>query len=295
MRRDNQRKTDFVKNLIAAVCIIGVGSMAFQGAAHVALGMESGRKETVATSYSANFVAMGNMQGRALPEGYVKPEYQLVDNDLEYYKNIKPTSADLTREQAAELGVPELYRIFGVDLNGKVIEMTYDPAQNGHRATWSGAWRPDGPKSSPEADVQSYYFRLDAVTGELNAVFHDRVLNGSANTGFDSGLEQNSGDYESLAKEMAVKFGAIKGSINKVEYSGQGRSGNDPTISFNLTGEGGDRAQLVFSRHDKELLGIVYDAGMKDMDISEQEALEFEKRAAEYLKQHPDAETYEEY
>lgn len=218
-----------------------------------------------------------------------------MDNGLEYYRDIKPTSADLTREQAAELGVPELYRIFGLDLNGKVIEMTYHPAQNGHRATWSGYWWPDGKKSSSEAYVQLYSFCLDAVTGELNYVLHDRVLNGSANTGFDSGLEQKSGDYESLAKEMAVKFGAIKDSINKVEYAGQGLSNNDPTISFNLTGEGGDRAQLIFSRHDKELLGIVYEAGMKDMDISEQEALELEKRAAEYSKQHPDADSYVEY
>lgn len=294
MKKDNQRKTNFVKNLVAAVCIIGAGTLAFQGAAHVALGMESDKEETVSTNYSANLTAMVNMEGQALPEGYAKPEYQLVDNDLEYYRDKKPTSADLTREAAAELGVQALYRVFGLDMNGKVIEMTYDPAQNGHRATWSGSWWPDGPKSSPEAYVQGYHFCLDAITGEPYYVIHDRVLDQNTNTGFDPGLEQNSGDYESLAKEMAVKLGAIKGAVNKVEYGGQGVGNNDPDIYFNLTGDGGDRAQMRFSRYDKELLGVTFDAGMRDMDIAEQEAEDAAKRAAEYFEQHPEAESYEE-
>lgn len=294
MRKDNQRKMDFVKSLVAAVCIIGAGTLAFQGAANAALGVESGREETVATSYSKDLAVMGKMQDNALPEGYVKPEYQLVDNDLEYYRDKKPTSADITREQAAELGVQGLYRVFGLDMNGKVIEMTYDPAQDGHRATWSGSWWPEGPKSSAEANVPCYYFTVDAVSGELHNVIHDRVLSGNANTRFDSGLNQNSGDYESLAKEMAAKLGAIKGNVQKVEYEGQGVVNNDPDIFFNLTGESGDRVQLRFSRHDKEFLGVIFDAGMKEMDVSEQAAEEFAKRAEEYFKQHPEAESYEE-
>lgn len=295
MRKNNQRKSNFVKNLAAAVCIIGVGSLAFQGIAQVALGMESGKKETVSTSYSTNVAVMGNMKDQALPEGYVKPEYQLVDSNLEYYRDKKPTSADITREEAAELGVQAFYSIFGLDMNGKTIEMTYDPAQGERRATWSGFWWPDGLKSSPEADVRCYYFCLDAVTGELKCVLNGRVLDESTDIGFDSGLEQNSEDYESLAKEMAVNLGAIKGSVNKVEYAGQGKSGNDPFIMFDLTGEGGDRARLRFSRYDKEMIGVTFDAGMKDFEIADKEAEEAAKRAAEYFEQHPEAEFYEEY
>lgn len=59
-------------------------------------------------------------------------------------------------------------------------------------------------------------------------------------------------------------------------------------------GKMGDRAQLRFSRHDKELLAVTFNAGMKDMDVAEQEAEDFAKRAEEYLRQHPDAQTYEE-
>lgn len=294
MRKDNRRKTDFVKNLMAAVCIIGAGTLVFQGAAHVALGMESGRKEAVPTSYSTDFTVMGKMEDSTVPQGYEKPDYQLVDNALEYYRDKKPTSADLTREQAAELGVQGLYRVFGLDMNGAVFEMAYDPAQDGHRATWTGTWRPDGPKSSNEAFVQCYSFIVDAVSGELHDLLHDRVLSGSSNTGFDSSLNQNTGDYESLAKVMAIKLGAIKGAVSKVEYQGQGMANNDPDIFFNLTGEGGDRAHLRFSRHDKALLGVTFDAGMKEMDVSEQQAEDFAKRAEAYFEQNPGAESYSE-
>lgn len=294
MREDKRRNSGFIKNLVAAACIIGGGTLLFQGTAQAALGMETNRSETVSTSYPNDVVAMGKMQDSALPEGYVKPDYQLVDNQLEYYRDKKPSSAELTREQAAELGVQGLYRVFGLDMNGKVIEMTYDPAQDGHRSTWTGNWRPNGPKSSSEAYVEVYSFCVDAVSGELHSVLHDRVLDGSVNTGFDSGAAQNTGDYEALAKEAAVRLGAIKGTVNQVEYEGQGVTCNDPDIFFNLTGQGGDRAQLRFSRYDKELLGITFDAGMKEMDVSERNAEDFAKRAEEYFKQNPGAESYEE-
>lgn len=292
--KDRQGSTGFVKNLAAAVCIIGAASLAFQGAARIALGMENKGTEKVATSYSTDFTVTGKSSASPLPEGYTKPEYQLVDNDLEYYKDKKPTSADLTREEAAELGVQGLYRVFGLDMNGKVIEMAYNPAQNSHRATWEGSWWPDGRKSSSEAYVQSYFFSVDAISGELYSIIHDRVLSGTPDTGFDSKLNQNAGDYEALARETAVKLGAIKGSVRLAEYGGQGYTNNDPDICFNLTGEGGDRAQLRFSRYDRELLAVTFDAGMRDMDISEQEAADFAKRAEEYFRQNPGAESYEE-
>lgn len=295
MRKEKQCKKGFVRTLMATVCIIGASTLTFQVATQVVLGMETDRAVVSATSYTAVPTAMGKEQGGELPEGYVKANYQLVDNDLEAFKDRKPTSADLSREKAAELGVQGLYRVFGIDMNDKVIEMSYYPAQDGHRATWSGIWWPDGLKSSSEAYVQSYSFEVDAVTGELYSVMHDRVLDGSSNTGFDTGLNQNSGEYEALAKEMAVKLGAIKGSVKSVDQKGQGLTNNDPNIFFSLTGEQGDRAQIKFSRHDRELLAVIFDAGMKDMDISIQEADDFDKRSEEYFKQNPGATTYEEF
>lgn len=86
----------------------------------------------------------------------------------------------------------------------------------------------------------------------------------------------------------------MNGAVSKVEYQGQGMANNAPDIFFNLTGEGGDRAQLRFSRHDKALLGITFDAGMKEMDVSEQQAEDFAKRAEAYFEQNPGAESYSE-
>lgn len=294
MKKDRQRKAGFVKPLMTTVCIIGMATLSFQGLTQVVMAMETQKTETIFTRYSTGSKTINTAPENALPDGYVKPDYQLTDNDLEYYRDKKPTSADLSREAAAELGVQGLYRVFGLDMNGKTIEMAYNPAQNGHRATWEGNWWPDGKKSSSEAYVQAYYFSLDAVTGELYSVIHDRVLGGNANTGFDAALNQNAGEYEALAREKAVQLGAIKGAVKTAKYEGQGFTNNDPDISFSLTGENGDRAQLRFSRHDKELLAVTFNAGMKDMDVAEQEAEDFAKRAEEYLRQHPDAQTYEE-
>lgn len=107
------------------------------------------KTETIFTRYSTGSKTTNTAPENALPDGYVKPDYQLADNDLEYYRDKKPTSADLSREAAAELGVQGLYRVFGLDMNGKTIEMAYNPAQNGHRATWEGNWWPDGKKAAP--------------------------------------------------------------------------------------------------------------------------------------------------
>ena len=88
-------------------------------------------------------------------------------------------------------------------------------------------------------------------------------------------------------KRRGSTAGSHKGAVKTAKYEGQGFANNDPDISFSLTGENGDRAQLRFSRHDKELLAVTFNAGMKDMDVAEQEAEDFAKRAEEYLRQHP--------
>lgn len=149
MKKDRQRKAGFVKPLMTTVCIIGMATLSFQGLTQVVMAMETQKTETIFTRYSTGSKTTNTAPENALPDGYVKPDYQLADNDLEYYRDKKPTSADLSREAAAELGVQGLYRVFGLDMNGKTIEMAYNPAQNGHRATWEGNWWPDGKKAAP--------------------------------------------------------------------------------------------------------------------------------------------------
>lgn len=292
MNRKKQMGQGNAKALLAAALTIGAATSAFWGLTQVALAAQVGKPQTVQTSYPSGQAAGEQKKSQSVSNE--KPTYRLVDNDLEYYRDKKPTSLDISREEAAERGVQGLYKVFGLDMDGKEIELAYNPAQGGHRATWEGNWWPDGRKSGPEAYVQSYGFSVDAVSGELHAVSHSRVLSQETNTGFDAGLSRSSGEYGGLARELAVKLGAVQGKVKTVDYAGQGTSNNDPDIFFNITGEGGERAQLRFSRFDQELLGVTFDPGMKEMDVSIRDAEEFAKRAEAYFKLNPDAATYEE-
>lgn len=294
MKKITHIKKGNVKTFLATVFTVSAMTISFQALAQLALAAEIGKSEIVATSYSTNITVSNTEAKSESTQNYVKPDYKLVDNDLEYYRDKKPTSLDITREQAAELGVKGLNSVFGLDMNGKVIEMAYNPAQDGLRAYWEGIFWVDGKKSSPEAYVQSYSFCVDAISGELQHVIHDRVLEEKTNTNFDASLQQNTGEYEALAKELVVKLGIIKSNIKSIEYEGQGVSNNDPDIFFNITAENGERAQLMFSRYDKELLAITFDAGMKEMDVAIKNAEDFAKRSEEYFRQNPDASFYEE-
>lgn len=290
----NTKKSGFVKALLAAALTVGAVTMAFQGLAQAVLAAEIGKEDKVVTAYPTEALLTPPESKSNAPDGYVKQAYTLVDNALEYYRDKKPTSLDLTREEAAEIGVQGLYRVFGLNMGGKVIEMAYNPAADGLRATWEGVWWINGHKRSPESDVASYSFSVDAISGELHSVFHDRVLSGQTNTGFDIKLSQNAKEFETLAREQAIRSGAIQGNVKTVEYAGQGMAGNDPEISFDITGENGQRARLQFSRYDKALLAVVYDAGVKQMEVDVINAEDFAKRAEEYFRLHPDAVSYEE-
>lgn len=294
MKKITHIKKGDIKTFLATVFTISAMTISFQLLAQLVLAAEIGKPEIVSTSYSTN-VTVSNTEAKSESiQNYVKPDYKLVDNDLEYYRDKKPTSLDITREQASEIGVKGLNSVFGLDMNGKVIEMAYNPAQDGLRAYWEGIFWVDGKKSSPEAYVQSYSFCVDAISGELQHVIHDRVLEEKTNTNFDASLHQNTGEYETLAKELVVKLGIIKSNIKSIEYEGQGIANNDPDIFFNITAENGERAQLRFSRYDRELLAVTFDAGMKEMDVSIKNAEDFAKRSEEYFRQNPDASFYEE-
>lgn len=289
-----QRRKDFLKTMLATTCTIGAVTLGFQGLSQAALAAELRKTETVATDYSINSNVVGFTKQTQVPKSAGKPSYTLVDSDLEYYRDKKPTSLDISRETAAEIGVQGLRNVFGVDMNGKEIEMSYDPAENGYRAKWNGTWWVNGKKKSESDSAVSYYFCVDALSGKLNSLIHDRVLKEGTAGGFNKGLEKNSGEFEALAKQKAVELGLLESPVKTVTYEGQGMANNDPDIFFNLTGENGERAQIRFSRFDKALLGVTYDIGMKEMDVAIKNSEDFAKRAEEYFKQNPNATSYEE-
>ena len=281
------------KSVLAAAVTVGVMTMAFVGLTQAALAAEVGNAETVPTSYHVDTQASAR-QTASTGGAQTAPGYTLVDNDLEYYKNQKPAAGHLSREEAGQVGAQGLQNVFGLDLTGAVIEMAYLPAQDGYRAKWEGIWWPDGKKKQGALYVHTYGFTVDVVSGALCTVTHDRVLEGTAQEGFDASLEKNAAAYESTAKEWAEKLEIVPSGVLTVEYAGQGLANNDPDISFLVTGQNGERARVMLSRHDKALLGIIYEAGMQEMDVAEKNAEAFAARAQAYFEAHPDANTYEE-
>jgi len=231
------------KSVLAAVMIIGAGTMMFQGFTQVVAAAEYNKINTVPTSYVSYMDQSSRTAKNSLPEGYKKANYT-------------PTSKDMAKKDAAEIGAQALWSVYGLSLEGQVVEMGYQSATDSL------------PRSSWYADVlingeRSYYFEVDSVTGELFGVGHSRTLNKNVSVAFDAALDKNPQEYAALAEETAEKLNVVHGAVAAAEYNGQGYSSNDPSISFNIKGENGEVALMTFSRYDKALLGIGYSAGYK--------------------------------
>lgn len=265
MKAFNAKQKNLAKTALAAAVMIGSTTALFQGLTQAAAASEIGKKDIVPTSYIAAGYPTADtspLTQQRVPEGYKKANYTLVDNDLEYYRDKKPTDKDISREAAAEIGAQGLWQVYNLDLEGKELEMAYNPATKVNRAIWEGRWWIDGKGKS----TQQYFFSVDAITGELFSVQYNRTLKENTSVGFDGALAKNPQEYEALAKSVAEKYNLVHGLVKSIEYANQGYSGNDPTIDVRILGENGEQAQITFSRHDKALLGIAYDAWCKEAD-----------------------------
>lgn len=268
------------KSVLAAAMIIGTSTMMFQGFTQVAAAAEYNKTNTIPTSYVSYMDQSSNTSKSSLPEGYKKVNYTVKDIDLAYYKNQTPTSKDMVKKDAAEIGAQVLWSVYGLNLEGQVIEMGYQPATDSI------------PRSSWYADVlingeRSYYFQVDSVTGELFGVGHSRMLDKNVSVAYDAALAKNPQEYVTLAKETAEKLNVVHGAVVAAEYNGQGYANNDPTISFNIKGENGEVALMTLSRYDKALLGIGYSAEYKytveyakQLDQQAEEAAQRQKSAS---------------
>lgn len=267
---------------VATALILGAGTAAFQGMTHVVAGAEYNKTDIVPTSY-ANVVSSFSqtMQDRP-PEGYKPANYTVGDIDLEYYKNQTPTSKDMAREKAAEIGAQALWSVFGVHLDGQVIEMGYHAVRESlPRSEWYGEVQ--------ISDELLYFFRVDSVTGELFSVGQSRTLQEDVSVGFDTSLDKNPQEFIDLAKETAEKLNIVHSPVASVEYQGQGYTQNDPDVMLEIKGENGEVAQVVFSRYDKALKSISYHASyqytLKEMERLEQELQQLSIPAFEEIKE----------
>jgi len=264
------KRNEMKKLVLGSVGAIAVTTMMFSGINQTIKAAEVGKTEMVPTSYNVSYAEIGS---KSVPQDYVKKDYKvkLVGED-------KPTVNDMKMNEAAELASQNLWKVFKLDLSGRTVEMTYNPVINEtqQRATWEANVKIN--------DMLSYAFQLDAVTGENHLIAKWVYHKAKIRTGMDMNLLKNNEEYQFLAKETVEKYQLLSGKITSVEYSGQGYSenrqgGKNADIFFRVRSDKGEAVQIVFSRHNKELLQVGYDSWMKETE-------RHEKKIEQELKEH---------
>lgn len=280
----NQLKTKSVKKtIVAAAAIIGASTLLFQGLTQAVTAAEFKKTTTIATSYASYPTDSPAAPQNNVPEDYQKANYSVGNINLEYYRNQTPTSKDMAKEDAAEIGAQALWEIFEQNLEGQVIEMGYQqPSESLPRSSWYADVLIDGKRT--------YSFSVDSVTGEVLSVVHGRTLKEKVSVAFDAALDKNPQEYVALGKKLAEKYNVVHGAVKSVAYNGQGYSDNDPTISLDITGENGEIALMTLSRHDKALLGISYNGSYKPhLEFHEEFMKRMEAKVKELKKSNPPA------
>ena len=278
------KQKDILKLTAATFAIIGAGTILFNSAAEVTLAANNGKVEKVPTSYQVadsleTTVPKVTENGRDQESSSVKKvNYTLSMDDL---NTGTPTDTDLTMEEAAEAGAAYLKKIFGVDLEGAYVYMSYYP---GTETFPSAFWSADvlfQKEQTPESTRWTYM--IDAVTGELFNICHSRRLEVNVPLGYDKALEKDYSIYAELARKKVEEWKLIDSPVEKVEYNCQGYSGNDPTIAVNVIGKNGEIINMDFSRYDQTFLGLITDSSRKVTEsvlenlFGEMESVESEK------------------
>ena len=172
-----------------------------------------------------------------------------------------PTDMDLTMEEAAQAGARYLKNIYGLDLEGAYVYMSYYPGtETFPRAFWSGDVLFQK-EQTPESTRWTYM--IDAVTGEMFTIDHSRQLEISVPLDYDTALEKDYHLYAELAKKKVEECKLIDSPVDRAEYNCQGYSGNDPTITVDVIGQNGEIVNMSFSRYDQMFLGLITDTSRK--------------------------------
>ncbi|MEJ8546674.1 hypothetical protein [Brevibacillus borstelensis] len=271
------------QTILAGAVVIGASTMLFQGLVHAVTAAEFKKTDTVATNYANYTAAASQAAQKNLPAGYKKANYTVENIALEYNGNQKPTSKDMAKEEAAEIGARTLWEVFGLSLEGQVVKMGYSqPTESLPRSFWFGDVYING--------KLVYTFSLDSVTGEVFDIARERTLDKQVSLAFDPVLDKNPQEYVALAKKLAEKYNVVHGPVKSVAYNAQGYSNNDPTISVDIAGENGEIALMTFSRYDKELLGIGYNGLCKpSLEFNEKLQKKLEDKVKELEKSAPPA------
>lgn len=251
-------KKSVKKTILTVTAVIGTSTLLFMGILQAIIAAEYKKTNTIPTNYVGYIRDSMKTVQNSMPQGYKKANYTVGAIEAEYYRNQTPTSKDMNKEDAAEIGAQVLWGAFDASLEGQVIEMGYQQATDSlPRSTWYAKVMIDG--------KSSYYFSVDSVTGELFSLGRGdgAPIDENVPAEYDEALDKNPQEFVSLAKELAEKYNVINGEVKSVKYNGQGYSNNEPTIFIDITGENGVIALLTFSRYGKELISIVYSGSYK--------------------------------
>lgn len=256
----------FVKTIMGAFAIIASSVFLFNGITEVYAAVELNKQDTVLDAYTVSEEVKVNVTSKTdekKADSNVNAEalsldYKVVPDPLDYYKDKKPTSKDISMEEAAKIGVRLINEVFGKDLSGATIYMGYDTASSSFpRAYWNGDVR-FGSTRTPDDD--GFSFMIDSVTKEIYSVCYGRTIAENVSLDFDKSLAENPEEYLTMAKELAKKYNLLSGEIKEAVYNCQGYSGNDPDISIDVMGENNEKASILFSRYDKALKAFTYPA-----------------------------------
>lgn len=252
-------KKNISKLTAATFAIMGAGIILFNSATEIALIANNGKVEKVPTSYQ-----ISDSLQTVLPKAETKEEG---NEKVNYFVSMDslntgiPTNTDLTMEEAAEVGSKYLENIFGLDLEGAYVYMSYSSGtETFPRAFWAGDVLFQKERN-PESTRWTYM--IDAVTGELFNIGHDRPLDVSVSLDYDATLEKDYHLYAELAQKKIEECKLMDSPVDRVEYNCQGYSGNNPTIAVDVIGENGEIVNMSFSRYDQMFLGLITDTSRK--------------------------------
>ena len=276
------KQKNILKLTAATFAIISAGTLLFNSAAEMTLAANNKKVGKVPTSYQVS----GGMETE-LSKSEVKEKN---GEKINYFVSMDslntgtPTDTDLTMEEAAEAGNQYLKNIFGLDLEGAYVYMHYYPGTATFpRAFWSGDVLFQK-EQKPESTRWTYM--IDAVTGELFNICHDRPLDVSVSLDYDAALEKDYFLYAELAQKKVEEYKLMNSPVDRVVYNCQGYSGNDPTITVDVVGQNGEIVNMSFSRYDQMFLGLITDTSQKitesALDNLSKEVVSIETEEVEY-------------
>jgi predicted small lipoprotein YifL len=165
----------------------------------------------------------------------------------------------LTMEEAAAIGIERLTEVFNIDLNAENVTMSYGSATGNMPALFLGVWNPDS-----TSDLPAYWFQVNAQTGNIRYVQHVRSLEKEDMANPDNTMKdlykENPENFLLSAEKVIKELRGGNTATDKVWLEDEYfvASGEHIAVVGTSGAEGINEEWFLFSKHDKALLGVIY-------------------------------------